>query len=505
MPGSGWSWPGWWRRCWPAGPGRSWRQPSDASAERGRAAQAQPRIDKVRKSVNDDVRSGTSCPAQLRDAELGVQSAPSELDEIRAQRLERRGARARTRGGEGAARTGAGRRARRAGRRAADRLRQRSRGAAETSFESGRSGRISGACSRITAISAAPGRTASSGIQDKLEHLALVREKIVAEKTRLEDLEQQQRAASGRVEVVAGGERAQAVRDRPADQDPRWRAAAAAVAGEVAREAHRPSCARRIEAAAGSGLRSRRRSNRSSGKLPWPVQQGKVLARFGQPRAGGSLKWQGMLIGTDRGARVRAPYGGARRLRRLAARHGADARDRPRRRLHEPVWSQRGAVPQSRRGGRGRGRDRFGRRFRRPQPARAVFRGASRHARRSTPRPGCSDAEIRVLRPWQRRAMVRCAQNCGVHQGLAGPFADHCTQFEWIRWDGRCHANRPRAERRSGADQRDVARSLRAARQDAVAASAVDRHSRSTRRRRLGQRRLRRLRSQPAGPGSAGP
>jgi len=46
------------------------------------------------------------------------------------------------------------------------------------------------------------------------------------------------------------------------------------------------------------------------GKLPWPVQQGKVLARFGQPRAGGSMRWQGMLIGTDRGARVRAPFAG---------------------------------------------------------------------------------------------------------------------------------------------------------------------------------------------------
>ena len=46
------------------------------------------------------------------------------------------------------------------------------------------------------------------------------------------------------------------------------------------------------------------------GKLPWPVQQGRVLARFGQPRAGGSMRWQGMLIGTDRGARVRAPFAG---------------------------------------------------------------------------------------------------------------------------------------------------------------------------------------------------
>ncbi len=46
------------------------------------------------------------------------------------------------------------------------------------------------------------------------------------------------------------------------------------------------------------------------GKLSWPVSDGKVLARFGQSRAGGSLKWQGMLIGTARGARVRAPFAG---------------------------------------------------------------------------------------------------------------------------------------------------------------------------------------------------
>jgi septal ring factor EnvC (AmiA/AmiB activator) len=46
------------------------------------------------------------------------------------------------------------------------------------------------------------------------------------------------------------------------------------------------------------------------GKLPWPVQDGKVIARFGQSRAGGSMRWQGMLIGTERGARVRAPYAG---------------------------------------------------------------------------------------------------------------------------------------------------------------------------------------------------
>jgi septal ring factor EnvC (AmiA/AmiB activator) len=44
------------------------------------------------------------------------------------------------------------------------------------------------------------------------------------------------------------------------------------------------------------------------GKLAWPVN-GKLLARFGETRAGG-VKWDGVLVGTERGAPVRAVYGG---------------------------------------------------------------------------------------------------------------------------------------------------------------------------------------------------
>ena len=35
-----------------------------------------------------------------------------------------------------------------------------------------------------------------------------------------------------------------------------------------------------------------------------------MLARFGQLRAGGPLKWQGLVIGAERGTQVRAPYHG---------------------------------------------------------------------------------------------------------------------------------------------------------------------------------------------------
>lgn len=45
------------------------------------------------------------------------------------------------------------------------------------------------------------------------------------------------------------------------------------------------------------------------GKLPWPVK-GRLLARFGQLRSGGPLKWQGIVIGAEQGAQVRAPLGG---------------------------------------------------------------------------------------------------------------------------------------------------------------------------------------------------
>jgi septal ring factor EnvC (AmiA/AmiB activator) len=45
---------------------------------------------------------------------------------------------------------------------------------------------------------------------------------------------------------------------------------------------------------------------RVRGRLPWPVP-GRIVAGFGQPRGGG-LKWNGVLIATERGTEVRAPY-----------------------------------------------------------------------------------------------------------------------------------------------------------------------------------------------------
>lgn len=46
-----------------------------------------------------------------------------------------------------------------------------------------------------------------------------------------------------------------------------------------------------------------------AGGLPWPVE-GRIRAHFGEPRAGGRMRWQGMVIAAARGAPVRTVASG---------------------------------------------------------------------------------------------------------------------------------------------------------------------------------------------------
>lgn len=48
---------------------------------------------------------------------------------------------------------------------------------------------------------------------------------------------------------------------------------------------------------------------KQKGRLPWPLK-GRVLASYGQPRAEGKLKWEGLLIESQAGAPVRAVAAG---------------------------------------------------------------------------------------------------------------------------------------------------------------------------------------------------
>ena len=367
------------------------RQPTPAQKE-AELRKLNQRIEKVRKSVNEDVARRDKLSVQLREAELGVQSARRELEEIRAQRL---AAEARVRELE------------------ADQSRQEAElrgerdalaGELRTAYVNGREEQLKlllnqedpSDFGRMLAYYGYFGRARAArieGIQDKLEHLALVREKIVAERSRLASLEQQ---------------RTQRLADLKASQDKRAQTVSAidrqikSQGGELKRLQSQARSLEKLVVELRKAIEKAQQAQPARkgaappvarqapfeplrGKLPWPVQDGRLLASFGQPRAGGSMRWQGML---DRHGPRRPGAGPVRRaggLRGLAARHGPDAGHRPRRRLHEPVRPQRRAVPQGRRAGGGRRRDRRRGRFR-----------AVTASRRSISR--CAAARLRWIR-----------------------------------------------------------------------------------------------------------
>jgi septal ring factor EnvC (AmiA/AmiB activator) len=280
------------------------RKPTPAQKE-AELKRVNARIEKVRKAVNEDVEKRDKLSTQLRDAELSVQAAKRRLDDLRAQRID---AEARLRDLE----------AEKAQREAElDGERNALAGELRAAYFNGREEELKlllnqedpAAFGRTLAYYGYFGRARAAriqGIKDKLEHLALLREKIAAETARLQQLESQQETEVAALKT-AQDNRAGAV--SAIDQQLKTRG------GELQRLQSQANSLEKLidelrKAIESAPVVKQAPFEPLKGKLPWPVQQGRVLARFGEPRAGGSLKWQGMLIGTDRGARVRAPYGG---------------------------------------------------------------------------------------------------------------------------------------------------------------------------------------------------
>jgi septal ring factor EnvC (AmiA/AmiB activator) len=263
------------------------------------------KIEKVRKSVNADIEKRDRLSVQLRDAELGVQDARKRLEAVRAERI----------ASEGRLRELELERAK------LDKELAGERGALagelRAAYVNGREEEIKlllnqedpATFGRMLQYYGYLGRARAErigSIRDKLEHLALVRQKIAAEHARLRELE------TGQEREVAALRSAQEKRSK----------AVASInnqiksrGGELQRLESQARGLEKLIADLRKALRDVPVAKQApfeplKGKLPWPVQQGRVLARFGQPRAGGSMRWQGMLIGTDRGARVRAPFAG---------------------------------------------------------------------------------------------------------------------------------------------------------------------------------------------------
>ena len=281
----------------------------------------QQRIDKVRKSVNADVERRDRLSVQLREAELGVASARRDLDEIRAQRLT---AEARLRELEQQQATG---------QRGLDAERAELAGELRTAYVNGREEQLKlllnqedpAAFGRMLAYYGYFGRARADriqGIREKLEHLALLREKIAAEKTRLDSIEQEreqkvatlQSSQQQRAQAVDAIDRQIRTRggelERLQSQAKSLEKLIAELRKAIEKAEREAAAAARPRPGGTTSVAPRAPFEPLRGKLPWPVSDGKVLAKFGQPRAGGSLRWQGMLIGAARGARVRAPFAG---------------------------------------------------------------------------------------------------------------------------------------------------------------------------------------------------
>jgi septal ring factor EnvC (AmiA/AmiB activator) len=280
------------------------KQPTPAQKE-AELHKVKSRIEKVRGAVNADIEKRDKLGAQLRDAELGVQTARRTLDDIRAQRL---AAEARLRelqqqeaklehdlAAERGALAGELRAAYVNGREEELKLLLNQ----EDPATFGRMLKYYGYFGRARAERIA-------GIRDKLEHLALVRDKIAEEHERLAALEANQ---EHQVTALRSAQQSRTRTVAAIEADIKSRR------GELQRLQSQAQALEKLIADLRKALEDVPVAKQAPfeplrGKLPWPVQQGRVLARFGQPRAGGSMRWQGMLIGTDRGARVRAPFAG---------------------------------------------------------------------------------------------------------------------------------------------------------------------------------------------------
>ncbi len=266
--------------------------------------QVRGRIESIRKAMNADVARRDAVTTQLKTAELDIQTARQQLAETRS------------------ARTATERKLRdlRAERALTERQVATEREALaeelRVAYLNGRDERLKlllnqqdpAQLGRMLAYYGYFGQARAdriTAIGDHLAHLELLAERIEAEAARLESLETQRNREVTRLADA---------RDRRSQTLTSLQSQIKSRGDQLSRlERDARTLERLVEqlrrALQDFPVLSQQPFDRVKGKLPWPVR-GKLLARFGQTRAGGPLKWQGILIDTQRGAQVRAPFHG---------------------------------------------------------------------------------------------------------------------------------------------------------------------------------------------------
>lgn len=266
--------------------------------------QVRNRIDSIRRAIHADAERRDALAGQVKEVELKIQSARERLSDVRAQRIAAENRLADLK--EEQATTN----------RRIDAEREALGAELKVAYMNGHQEQLKlllnqqdpARLGRMMAYYGYFGRARAeriTAISEHLAHLELIAENIEQETQKLRDLEQEQ---ARDVKALAGA------------RDQRARTLAQ-VQSKIKTRNDELSKLQREAQSLEKLVEELRRAieefpelaeqpfQRVKGKLPWPVK-GSLLARFGQLRAGGPLKWQGVVIGADRGTQVRSPYYG---------------------------------------------------------------------------------------------------------------------------------------------------------------------------------------------------
>ena len=262
------------------------------------------RIESIRKAIHADAERRDSLAVQLKNAELEIQSAREQLSEVRTRRVATENRLKELQ----AERTTTERQV------AAQR--EALAGELKLAYVNGREEQLKlllnqGDPAKLARTMAYYGYFSRARtdrittINEHIAHLDLLSEKIAAEAARLKGIEQDN-AREVRALASARDRRARTIQQIQSQLNNRSAELTKLERDARALEKLVEELRRAIEEFPDLADQP---FQRVRGKLPWPVK-GSVLARFGQLRAGGPLKWQGILIGAQRGTQVRAPFPG---------------------------------------------------------------------------------------------------------------------------------------------------------------------------------------------------
>ena len=294
--------------------GGSWAATADTTkAKETELKQLREGIESVRKSIQSDAERRDSLMGELKKADESIQSARGELAQVRAKR---HGAEQQLQELQ-------------AQQKLADTKLQLERASLarelRLSYMNGRAEQFKlllnqqdpAQLGRMMSYYGYFGRARAEHIQsinEQLAHIELLKERISDQTTQLRVIETESERSA---KVLAAARQKRAVTLAQVETKlktgtqrlTKMQAEAKALEKllESLRQAMEQQSAQSRSSAGGKATPSAPPTGR--GSWPWPLK-GELLARFGQLRSGGPLKWEGMVIGSGEGAEVRAPAAG---------------------------------------------------------------------------------------------------------------------------------------------------------------------------------------------------